>query len=392
MLDGGGGERRGSRLVLAGFVQGQADSQRPACTGHGGIERDDGHVVIEGEAEHRRRRLHPRQMQFEPRKALARRIAQRFDQFERAAGLVVITGLEQAFGIFGARARIVDHSAADAELARPASAPPPPAGRAGDGAPPRAGLGALKNRLQVTISNLAATGENLSAAQSRIQDVDVASETAALTRNQILSQAGIACAPEAACATVEEAVVAASRFGYPVVLKILSPDILHKSEIGGVLLAVADEAAVRAGFALLLERAGAAAPAARIEGVLVAKQLKGGVECILGIHRDPVFGPIAMFGLGGIMVEILKDVSFRIVPPEPRDAREMIQEIKGYPVLQGYRGQAPVDIAGLEEMLLKVSAFIEKHPEVRELDLNPVLAYSDGAVAVDARIMLGETE
>ena len=134
---------------------------------------------------------------------------------------------------------------------------------------------------------------------------------------RLLAAAGIASAPEAACAHVDEAVAAAERFGYPVVMKILSPDILHKSEIGGVLLDVPDAVGVADGFRLLLDRAKAAAPAARIEGVLVAKQLKGGVECILGIHRDPVFGPVAMFGLGGIFVEVLKDVVFRRAPFGP---------------------------------------------------------------------------
>src|SRR6202007_425263 len=124
----------------------------------------------------------------------------------------------------------------------------------------------------------------------------------------------IAAAPEAACATAEEAVAAAERFGFPVVMKILSPDIMHKSEIGGVLLDIADADGARSAFSLLLQRARTAAPAARIEGVLVAKQLQGGVECILGIHRDPVFGPMAMFGLGGIFVEVLKDVVFRRCP------------------------------------------------------------------------------
>ncbi|HUB13014.1 MAG TPA: acetate--CoA ligase family protein, partial [Acetobacteraceae bacterium] len=131
---------------------------------------------------------------------------------------------------------------------------------------------------------------------------------------RLLASAGILSAPEQACGSAEEAAVAAEQFGFPVVMKIVSPDILHKSEIGGVLLGVADLAAVRDGYDLLLARAKRAAPAARIEGVLVAKQLQGGVECILGIHRDPVFGPIAMFGLGGIFVEVMKDVVFRRCP------------------------------------------------------------------------------
>ena len=152
---------------------------------------------------------------------------------------------------------------------------------------------------------------------------------------RLLASAGIASAPEAACAAVDDAVAAAAGFGFPVVMKILSPDILHKSEIGGVLLDVGDADAVRAGFALLLDRARAAAPAARIDGVLVAKQLKGGVECILGIHRDPVFGPMAMFGLGGIFVEILGDVVFRRCPFGPDVAEDMIRSIKGAPLLLG---------------------------------------------------------
>ena len=113
-----------------------------------------------------------------------------------------------------------------------------------------------------------------------------------------------------------------------------------------------------------------------------------GVEVIIGMSKDAQFGPVIMFGLGGVFVEILKDVAFRIVPLERRDAHEMIQEIKGRPLLEGYRGSDPVDIANLEEVILKVSAFEEQHPEIKELDLNPVFAYKDGAVAVDARIIL----
>jgi len=111
---------------------------------------------------------------------------------------------------------------------------------------------------------------------------------------------------------------------------------------------------------------------------------------IIGISQDAQFGPVLMFGLGGIMVEVLKDVAFRIVPLTRRDAREMIREIKGYPVLEGYRGQEAVAVDKLEEMILQVSDFAEKHPEVAEIDLNPVFAGSDGAVAVDARVILGK--
>ncbi len=206
---------------------------------------------------------------------------------------------------------------------------------------------------------------------------------------RLLAQAGIACAPEAACADADAAVAAAAGFGYPVVLKILSPDILHKSEIGGVLLDVADAGAVRAGVATLLERARAHAPAARIEGVLVAKQLKGGVECILGIHQDPVFGPMAMFGLGGVFVEVLKDVVFHRCPFGEDVAEAMIRAIKGFPLLDGARGRPKADVAALASMLARLSSFaVAAGPRLGSIDLNPVFAMpaGEGAFAADAVI------
>jgi len=206
---------------------------------------------------------------------------------------------------------------------------------------------------------------------------------------RILAEAGIASAPEAACQSVEEAVAAARRFEGPVVMKILSPDILHKSEIGGVLLGVAGDDAVRAGFATLLDRARTAAPEARIEGVLVAKQLSGGVECILGIHRDPVFGPVALFGLGGIFVEVLKDVALHRCPFGPEVAERMIRSIKAAPILLGARGKPPVDMAALAGMLSRLSQFAHQAgPRLVSIDLNPVLALPDGADALDAVIEL----
>jgi acyl-CoA synthetase (NDP forming) len=206
---------------------------------------------------------------------------------------------------------------------------------------------------------------------------------------RLLAEAGIPCAPEAACADAEAAVAAARRIGFPVVLKILSPDILHKSEIGGVILDVADEAGVREGFALLMRRGRQAVPGARIEGVLVARQLKGGVECILGIHRDPVFGPVAMFGLGGVFVEVLHDVVFRRGPFGEDVAEAMIRSIKGAPLLLGARGRPPADVRALAAMLARLSAFAAAAGErLRAVDLNPVLALPDGegAFAVDAVI------
>jgi acyl-CoA synthetase (NDP forming) len=206
---------------------------------------------------------------------------------------------------------------------------------------------------------------------------------------QLLAQAGIASAPEEVCVEIEAAVIAAKKIGFPVVMKIVSPDILHKSEIGGVLLDIHDEATVREGFALLIQRGKTAAPQARLEGVLVAKQLKGGVECILGIHQDPVFGPVAMFGLGGIFVEILQDVVLHRCPFGPDVAEEMIHSIKGAPLLLGARGRPMADIKALAEMLSQLSAFaVAAGPRLQSIDLNPVLAMpqGQGAYAVDAVI------
>ncbi len=209
----------------------------------------------------------------------------------------------------------------------------------------------------------------------------------------LLGRAGILSAPERACATADEAVVAAGAFGFPVVMKVLSPDIPHKSEIGGVLLNVTSEAAVRAGFAILLDRAHVAAPKAQIEGVLVARQLRGGVECIMGIVRDPVFGPMAMFGLGGIFVEILKDVVFRRCPFGVDEAARMIHSIKAAPLLTGARGRAPADVPALAAMLSRLSVFAyQAGPALAAIDLNPVLAMpkGQGAFAVDAVMEIGE--
>ena len=209
---------------------------------------------------------------------------------------------------------------------------------------------------------------------------------------ELLSEGGINVVETKLASSKEEAVSISSQIGYPVVLKVVSPDVIHKSDAGGVKLDLNGADEVGKAYDDIMDSVKKEYPDAAIQGVSVQQMARPGVEVIIGMSTDPQFGPVIMFGLGGIMVEILKDVSFRIVPLEARDAREMIKDIKGYPVLEGYRGQEAVDIANLEKLILKVSAFAEKHPEVQELDLNPVLAYSDGAVAVDARIMLGDTE
>ena len=205
----------------------------------------------------------------------------------------------------------------------------------------------------------------------------------------ILAQSGIASAPEKVATSAEMAVQAANAISYPVVLKIVSAEIIHKSEIGGVLLNIDTEAQVRNGFETLIERSTKAYPNAHVEGVLVAKQLQGGLECFLGIQCDPVFGPIAVFGLGGIFVEIMQDVVLHRCPFDEEVASQMILSIKGAPLLQGARGTPPVDIAALATMLAKLSQFaIAAGPGLAAIDLNPVLALpmGQGAYALDAVI------
>jgi len=205
---------------------------------------------------------------------------------------------------------------------------------------------------------------------------------------QLLHEAGIAVTESRLAIDADEAAAAASDIGFPVVLKVVSADIAHKSDVGGVALDLRDEEAVRAAYDSMMGAVREAAPSAKVEGVAVQLMAKPGTEVIIGTTTDSQFGPVVMFGLGGIFVEVLKDVSFRIVPLEPRDAKQIVREIKGFAVLEGVRGQPAVDIEALERMILQVSDFAAQRPDVAELDLNPVIAYPDGAVAVDARIVL----
>jgi len=190
--------------------------------------------------------------------------------------------------------------------------------------------------------------------------------------------------------TQKEAVSLSQKIGFPVVLKIASPDIVHKSDSGGVKLGLKSVSEIRMAYREIMDAIKKQNPRAVIDGVTVQKMAKPGIEVIVGASKDPQFGPVLMFGLGGVFVEVLKDVSFRIIPINRKDAKEMVEEIKGYPLLQGYRGKKPADLPALIEILLKISRLMEKNPEIKELDLNPVVAYEKGALAVDARIILEE--
>ena len=188
--------------------------------------------------------------------------------------------------------------------------------------------------------------------------------------------------------TEDEAVKAANDIGYPIVLKIVSPQILHKSDAGGVIVGIDDDQGIRDGFNTIIKNAKNYKPDAEITGILVQEMAPKGTEIIIGSTTDPTFGPTLMFGLGGIFVEILKDVSFRVAPIELIDAREMVDEIKARKILEGARGMPPVDKDTLADILYKTSTMLMECPEIKELDMNPILAYPDGARVVDARIIM----
>jgi acetate---CoA ligase (ADP-forming) len=190
--------------------------------------------------------------------------------------------------------------------------------------------------------------------------------------------------------TPDEAVAIAEEIGYPVVLKIASPDILHKTDVGGVKVNLSTASDVRDAFDLMVYRAGRYVPGARIWGCQVQQMVKGGREVLLGMSRDPQFGPLVAFGLGGIYVEALKDVSFRVAPFSRQEAQEMIREIRSFPLLEGVRGEPPADFEAMVDALLKVSQLVTDFPEIVELDINPLMVFDEGqgAMAIDMRLVL----
>ncbi len=205
---------------------------------------------------------------------------------------------------------------------------------------------------------------------------------------KLLKKFGISLVESEIATTPEEAVDVAKKMGFPVVLKISSKDIIHKTDVGGVIVNLNTPEDVRNGFERIISNVKRRYPEAKIDGVLVQRFLKDRTELVIGGKMDPQFGPVIMFGLGGIFVEVFRDVSFRIVPIAKNDAKEMIKEIKAYPVLKGIRGKKPVNISKLEDMLLKVSKLLWKNQNILELDINPVLADEKDALAVDVRIIV----
>ncbi|MFQ5758711.1 MAG: acetate--CoA ligase family protein [Candidatus Bathyarchaeia archaeon] len=188
--------------------------------------------------------------------------------------------------------------------------------------------------------------------------------------------------------TEEEALKFADEIGYAVVLKIVSPDVIHKSDVGGVIISLQTPEEVRSAYKKILTNVRKHKPDVKINGILVQEMAPKSTEVIVGATKDPQFGPALMFGLGGVFVEILEDVTFRIAPITEQDAREMITEVKAYPLLKGYRGQPPADIDTIASILLNTSKLVTDNSEIKELDLNPIMVYEKGAKTVDARIIL----
>ncbi len=207
---------------------------------------------------------------------------------------------------------------------------------------------------------------------------------------EILEAYGIPLPKSVVAATPEEAVTAAESIGYPVVMKIASPDILHKTDIGAVKLNINSAGEVRDAFDLLVYRSKRFMPDATIWGCQIQQMVKGGREVIIGMNRDPQFGPLLMYGLGGIYVEALKDVTFRVAPIDRRQAREMLPEIRSFNLLRGVRGEKPADLEGVADTLVRISQLVTDFPEIVELDINPLMVFTagQGVLGIDARLAL----
>jgi len=210
---------------------------------------------------------------------------------------------------------------------------------------------------------------------------------------EILEAYGFVTPKGSIATTAEQAASIAEQLGYPVVLKIWSPDILHKSDVGGVKLGIRTAQEVKDAFDLMMYRIPTKIPNADILGVLVQQMCQKGKEVILGMHRDPHFGPLMMFGMGGTMVEVLKDVSFYLAPITSDEAKQMLVSTKTYKMLQGVRGEEGVDIDAISEGLQRLSQLVTEFPQIQEMDINPFVVGPEGTtpIAVDARISVQQT-
>ncbi|MHA1214019.1 MAG: acetate--CoA ligase family protein [Candidatus Hodarchaeales archaeon] len=207
----------------------------------------------------------------------------------------------------------------------------------------------------------------------------------------ILEHEGFPVNPTGFGKDLESIVSEANKIGFPVVMKVSSKDIIHKSDVGGVVTGIRSVQDLEEQFRIMEKNIKTKYPKAKIDGYVIEK-MESGIELLIGSTQDPMFGPILAFGLGGIFVEVLKDVVFRLIPIEREDATEMISEIKAAKILDGIRGQPPVNKKALIDLLLQTSDFVNRHPEIDELDLNPVFANDKRVSVVDARIILKTSE
>jgi acyl-CoA synthetase (NDP forming) len=196
--------------------------------------------------------------------------------------------------------------------------------------------------------------------------------------------------PSVMTSNAEEASLKAKELGFPVVLKVISPQILHKSDVGGVILNINNEKELETAYKILTENVARREPSAKILGILLQKMMPTSIEVIVGGIRDPQFGPAIMFGLGGIFTEIYDDAAFRVAPIDEVDAANLIRELKGHKLLEGARGKPPADIDSIVSILTNVSNLMLEHNSISQLDLNPVIVYPNAACAVDFRIIIGQ--
>jgi len=207
---------------------------------------------------------------------------------------------------------------------------------------------------------------------------------------ELLSKYGIPVPKYSVASTEEEALKVAKRLGFPLVMKIVSPDIMHKTDIGGIMMNIINPPQVRESYKDIICNVRENKPEARINGMLLYKQAPKGVEVIVGMIRDPQFGPTVMFGLGGIFTEILKDVAFRVCPVERTDIEEMLAEIEGIKMLQGYRGRPRCDVQAIIDIIMEISRLALDYSVITEIDLNPIIVYEKGAIVVDAKVFLNK--
>ncbi|HWR09468.1 acetate--CoA ligase family protein [Sporomusa sp.] len=209
-----------------------------------------------------------------------------------------------------------------------------------------------------------------------------------LEAQEICRSFSISCPPATLVADREQCLTEAQNMGYPVVIKIFSREIIHKSDVGGVITGIYNPEQLKKAFEQLMDNAKKHAPKAEIAGVIVQKQMPKGVEVVVGGLKNDQFGPVVMFGLGGIYVEVFKDVSFRLVPLDKEEAFRLVKETKVYKLLQGARGEKPCNIEALCEVIVNTGRLLAAFPEIKELDFNPVFCYPDSCTVVDARLVL----